>query len=292
MKTSFDAATDKKHELKIESKILYALWRHGIARAGSEAPIEVRTVFVGQGADIEIAGKSSRGKAPGKIKGKIYNNRFTGRLPVPETIDPQAVVWFEAKLPKHGLKIESNKIPTGPKIVVHSMQWDREEARRGDVVGIRAQFEGVRGHEDAVVKIMEYEGSGMHHPVASLSTQLEGGKIELEWEYQFPEDTGEVPVEEELREHGEHYGWPRYFFVIDIEGQRFGEEQESGLLMFKDYIEISLVDEAGAPLAGREFTLKQPDGTEITGTLDDDGYARVEDVAPGPYTVVLSDQER
>jgi hypothetical protein len=63
--------------------------------------------MVGEGATIEIKGKSSKGKAPDSIKGTIHGNYFAGSLPIPEKVDPAAEIWFEAKLSKHGLKMES-----------------------------------------------------------------------------------------------------------------------------------------------------------------------------------------
>jgi hypothetical protein len=47
------------------------------------------------------------------------------------------MIYFEAKLPKHGLKMESNLIPVKPKVLVKKMGWDKKEVRRGDEVKIR-----------------------------------------------------------------------------------------------------------------------------------------------------------
>jgi hypothetical protein len=285
MNTKFDKPTDQPHTIKLESKLLYAVWNCGVARGGAEVPFEVKTLFVGNGADIEISGKSSKGKAPGKIKGKIFNNHFTGNLPIPEKADPEAFVWFEAKLPKHSLKTESNEIPAAPAIVARKFQWDRTEARRGDVVKIQAQFDGVRGDEEAVVKIMEYDSDGNYDPIATIPAQLKGRDLQIDWEYQYHEDTDEIPTDEEMKKYGKKYNPPEYFFVVVIDGVRIGEKQESGLLRFKDYAEIVVNDPEGKPCANRKYTLVLADGSKKNGTLDAEGKALLSNVAPGKFEI-------
>jgi type VI secretion system secreted protein VgrG len=50
----------------------------------------------------------------------------------------------------------------------------------------------------------------------------------------------------------------------------------------KSWIEIKLVDEDGVPVAGEEYLVTLPDGqTVASGTLDDKGKARVENIDPG-----------
>lgn len=47
------------------------------------------------------------------------------------------------------------------------------------------------------------------------------------------------------------------------------------------FVEIKLLDDAGNPCTGAAYELTTPAGETLTGTLDDDGYARVDGIAPG-----------
>lgn len=47
------------------------------------------------------------------------------------------------------------------------------------------------------------------------------------------------------------------------------------------WIEIVLHDKNGNPVAGQEYEIRLPDGTALTGTLDERGVARVEGIDPG-----------
>ena len=78
-----------------------------------------------------------------KIKDKIYNNRYKGSVEIPEDIKPGEDVWFEVKLSKQGLKGESNTIPGMPQPLLVKMQWDKQEARRGDILKLQAEFEQI-----------------------------------------------------------------------------------------------------------------------------------------------------
>jgi hypothetical protein len=51
------------------------------------------------------------------------------------------------------------------------------------------------------------------------------------------------------------------------------------------YVEIVLVDEAGAPVADEAYELELPDGRVCTGQLDADGLARVDSVPVGACVV-------
>lgn len=47
------------------------------------------------------------------------------------------------------------------------------------------------------------------------------------------------------------------------------------------FVEIKLLDDAGNPYGNTAYELETPSGETISGTLDDDGYARVDGIEPG-----------
>ena len=54
------------------------------------------------------------------------------------------------------------------------------------------------------------------------------------------------------------------------------------------FIEIKLVDDAGQPVSGEPYVVTLPDGTTVAdGTLDDKGFARVDNIDPGTCKVTF-----
>jgi hypothetical protein len=284
----FNKGTDADEEIKVDSSLIYATWRSGIAYGGQKAVIEVGTAFVGNGAKIEIKGVSAKGKKLGKIKDVINNNRFVGELDIPEDIEFGDEVYFEVKLAKNGLDGESDRIPAHPPVKVSEMKWSASEAGRGDILTLTAKIQGVRSGTEVTVKILEYDADGAHDRIAEFPATVADEKLEVDWEYEYHEDTDEVPNQEDMEEYGANYNPPEYFFTVTVGDKEFGREQESGLLTFKDWIELDCEDPYGDPAADVEYVLVMPDGQERKGKLDSEGKARIEGVPPGPCHMELN----
>lgn len=290
MEYKFTKSSDKEHKITIDSCLIYAAWKTGVAPGGGEAQFEVRTSFVGQGAQIEIVGKGEDyGKFKKKVTDKIINNHYVGNMPVPDDIKIGDTVWFEVKLSKQGIKGRSNNIVALPIPVIKKMQWDKKEARRGDIVRLQAELDRVEDEIEVVVIIYEYDLDGNHDKVVSIPTTMKKKKLDLQWEYEYHEDVDEIPTEDELQQFGKKYSHPEYFFVIEIGGVELGKKQESGLLKFKDWVRIELRDQDGKPVPNEKYNLILADGTQKDGKLNGDGFAKIEDVPPGEYYVIFPD---
>ena len=111
----------------------------------------------------------------------------------------------------------------------------------------------------------------------------------MKWEYEYHEDTDEIPTQKEFDKYGGQYNPPEYFFTIKAEGVEYGKKQESGILKFKDWVNISLVDGQGRPIPNKKYTLVTADGKERKGTLDGEGRAREENLPPGSVTVTFDE---
>jgi hypothetical protein len=55
------------------------------------------------------------------------------------------------------------------------------------------------------------------------------------------------------------------------------------------WIEIEMVDEAGAPVTGEKYKIETPDGQVSEGTLGSDGKARLDGIEPGSCKVSFPD---
>lgn len=287
MGLKFNKSTDKQHEIKLESRLVSASWLSHAAIGGQSAVLEVRTSMVGYGASIKITGKTEKGKKLDKITGEVKGDKFVGRLQIPEDVKPDDKAYFDVDMSKNGMSGESNRIPCFPPPRVSELKWSASEARRGDTLMLSAKVGGVRDGTEVAFVIYEYDQDKAHDKITTLPTMVKGEKAELQWEYEYHEDTDEIPTEEEMQHYGRNYNPPEYFFTVKIGDTEYGSEQESGLLLFKDYIEIELFNVDGTPASGVEYRVILADGTEMSGNLDAGGSARLEDVPPGRYTVVF-----
>lgn len=288
-KLEYKKQTDKEHKETLESEIVRAVWFGKVACVGSKLGFEVWTHFVGSGSDIEIEIKDKGGKTIEKINGKVFGDKFGGSIIVPENAKEE--LTFTAKLPKHGLQKKSNILKVIPPIKVSNLKWGQKEARRGDIVKLSADIEGVPDETEVKVLIYEYDQDGANDFITKFPCRVKNKKIQAEWEYEYHEDTDEIPTDEEMKKYGKNYNPPEYYFVIDFHGKRFGDKQESKLLEFKDWIEITLTDAVGLPVARADYAVRLADGSEKKGKLDAEGHARVDEVAPGEYWVHFPDYD-
>ena len=285
----FTKGTDEEHEVKLDSKLISATWTQSLATGGKTAAFQIRTCFVGEGAPVKVVGKSANGKKLGKIKGVMAANTFCEEFDIPEDIEIGDEVFFEFELSKNSIDGESDHIPAVPPLTVTNMKWSAREARRGDTLTLTSDIKGVRNGTEVRVVIYEYDERGADDRIAEIPTLVSDNKIEVSWEYEYHEDTDEIPSQSELDQYGGAYNPPEYYFVVKYGGVEYGRDRASGLLMFKDVIEIKLVDRDGEPKKGEKYEVTLPDGSKKEGKLDGQGLARIEDVPPGPYRVWFPD---
>lgn len=188
-------------------------------------------------------------------------------------------------------KSESVKTPSAESeenLKLTEMSWKSDAARRGDTVLLEALFENCTKTTSATVEIYEYDHDGKHDSMTTISAEITDGKLEASWEYEYQDDVDDIVPEEEVQKTGGTYHPPEYFFVVKVGKQTWGDNQESSLLAFRDWIEVELQDEEGNPMADEPFELHLPDGSTQNGTLDDNGFARVDSVPPGRVEVVFT----
>jgi len=286
----FTKGTDSEHKVKVDSTLVYAAWKSGGAVCGEKATFEVGTAFVGNGAPIKITGKSEGGKKIGKIKDVITYNRYLGSFDIPEDFEVGDEVYFEVELSKQSLNGESDRILVIPPIRITNLKWSAKEARRGDELTLTADIDGLRDGAEVTVTIYEYDADSAHDRIVELPATVKDKKVELCWEYEYHEDTDGIATADDLRPYKGEYNPPEYFFTVKAGETEVGTEQESGLLEFKDYVDVELLSDTGQPLANAKFKLVLADGSEMDGTADGDGKARVEDVPPGGFMIVLTEE--
>ncbi len=277
----YQRATDQEHEIQLTSAITNVRWGYMQASVGNEVPLEVRTLFVGDGSEVRITVQNESGGRLDRFTGTVRSNRYRGTYTVPD--NAREAIYFEAELRRHGLSERSENMKIIPPIDITNLQWNQQEARRGDILELTADVEGAPDGTEVIIEIYEHDDDEAHDFIARLPAMVENNKIELQWVYEYHDDVDEIPADWELETS---YNPPEYFFKVVIGGNT----AESGLLEFKDWIDINLVDEDGQPVPDRDYVMNLPDGSQRTGTLDSEGHAREEDIPPGEYILIFPDQ--
>lgn len=290
MELKFSKSSDQKHQIKLESSFVYAEWTQQAAYAGLQAGFEIGTLCVGDGAPVKIVAKSEKGKTLGKAEGIILRNKCRGTVEIPASARLDEMIYFEASLPKHGLKGESFKIVVMPEIKISGLQWGADIARRGDFVSIKADIRNAIDDTDVLITIYEYDADGAHDKVVEIPVRSKSEKIDVLWEYSYAEDTDDIATDDDLSKFGGAYRFPEYFFTVKIAETEIGKKQDSGLLKFKDHIDLAVTFSDGTPLSNRKFKIELPNGSSENGVLDDEGRAHFDDMPPGPYKLTIIEE--
>lgn len=268
--------SDKITNVKLESSINRIIWTAGAACAGAKVGVEVLTQFVGNNSEIVIEISDKSGKKYEAIKRKISGNKFWTEITVPEKAKDE--LYAEAKLSKLGLNKKSNSLYLYPSVKITNVNWDKKEAKREDILKLSADIKGLADGNEAEIQIWEHDDDGVHDLITKFPCTIKNGKIEADWEFQYLGETKDIPTKDEC-EKG--YQQPQYYFRVKA-AEVYGD---SGLLKFVDWIEIKLTDYDGYPMKDVDYELYLPDGTVKKGKLDENGYAKVENVLPGKYEV-------
>ncbi len=289
---TFTKATDEEHEIELDSYLISASWSSGMAFVGLKAKFEVRTIFVGDGAKIKVKGKTEKGKKLGKVKGKMQSNIFTGEFEIPDKVELDDQIYFEVDLSANSLSGESAKIPVYPQPKAKNMKWSSDEARRGEILTLSADMEDVKDGTETTIVIYEFDADGGYDIITDMKATVRDSKIELKWEYEYHEDTDELPTSEEVERYGGSYNPPEYFFTIKIGEFELGKEnQDSSLLLFKDWLEIKMLDNNGQAVCDVKYKVTLPDGQTRDGTIGSEGFAREDGIPPGRCLIEFEDED-
>jgi len=294
MNTTFSLAVDKENKIKVESSIAYANWVFLSAYAGYETSFEIGTVFVGNGAPVEVTVKTGNGKKVASWKGKIVGNKCIGSVAIPEKMKIGDTIIFECKLPKHKVSMESNEIPVNPMLKVIKISWDKKEVARDELLICKVEFEKdcIENGTTAILTIKEYDADNNHDIISKIPVVVINNKIETQWKFRFADNTEDIPTNDELKPYGKLYQYPEYFFTVDVDGVVVGKDQESGLVRLKDSFTIDIKESDGTPVINKTILALFANGTEIKKKTDSQGMIILEKQAPGPYTYsILEDDE-
>ncbi len=204
--------------------------------------------------------------------------RPVGGIPFRYTNSDGAV--SRGRLPESGVLLRRN-IPPGTTEVwfrqIVEVEWSKPQAMADETVLMKVTAEGFEGGETVLLTVMERDVDRLDMPVAHVETTLAGGAAEAQWRFPEPD-----PRDLEAAPGGSlRFSDPAFYFLVDIEGAT----GRSGLLKFRDWVEIELKDETGQPVAGADYQVLLRTGEVRTGQLDGSGRAREDDTPAGPVWI-------
>lgn len=167
---------------------------------------------------------------------------------------------------------------------IANAKWSTEQAAVGDTVTLLAETAGIESGEPASLEIYIKDANFPDRLLMTLESKVDGDKIEAEWEFQV--DEAYSKAQEEQRKKG-GYSSPFFYFIASAAGV----SGRSGLLAYKDYIELRFKDDKGNVLANKKYRVFLSNGLVKEGTLDGDGYAKVENIPPGQVRVFVDPRE-
>ena len=161
---------------------------------------------------------------------------------------------------------------------VYNAKWSKESARVGDVVKLSAEVEGYDDGTKAVLRIWEQDIKGADDLITEIETTVSGGKVEGEWKYEYHEEEEEEYTEEEQRKG---YSSPEYYFIVHVEECK----ARSGLLEYKDDVELTLTNEDEEPIQNEEFIACLSNGETRKGKTNNEGNAKIHTVPPKDWSI-------
>jgi hypothetical protein len=160
---------------------------------------------------------------------------------------------------------------------------DVRKALVDDEVSLCFDVQNINNGQRIKLTIWEHDQDNEHDHVVDLTATVENGQIAKTWKvvYTPDEDDGSTSAEE-LQEKG--YTLPEYHFVAEYKGV---ESEPGPVLKVKGWGNRQLLDEkTGKPLVNRDFVLLTPEGDFIEGVTDSKGFARIEGIKIGNYTLI------
>jgi len=198
----------------------------------------------------------------------------------PDSNDSEAVLRLDGKVRRDGISEGQCEVIL---FGISNAKWDKEEAEVGEKVKLSAETEGFEDDTPATIEIYKQDIKGPDVVFDTIETEVKGDKIETEWEYVYPEEEDEG---ESTNETQSGYSAPQYYFEVIVKNLI----AHSGLLDYKDWIEIELRDEENNPIANEDYLLYLPTGEIRKGKLNKDGYMKEEKIPSGYSKIVFPNQ--
>lgn len=264
----YHGQTNELLRIPLPSAILQARWLAEAAALGGKVWAEVRTRFVADGSDIEFKAADGFGNPLGTFQAKVVAQTARALIPL-DRDNATGRMFFEASLPKHGLRQASGPLTVCPPLRLKPRILEKDGGMAaalsaGKTYRLEAEAggapEGMPG--ELVLWVVGLRG---RRPRFAKSLKVKGGKLAVLWQASLP-DEGANPVQAELDPGAETY--QDLSFVL--EARCLGVAAETGALPFETVIDFDFGPASDA-VESREVEFLLPDGSPVTKPVPRDG---------------------
>jgi len=160
-------------------------------------------------------------------------------------------------------------------------KWSTNKATVGDKLKLTAEVFGIQAGADAVFRIFQVGSQkGDRLLEAIQNVKVSDDKAEAQWTFNYSdEDRPELG-----HEGSKEYAYPRFYFVVSIEGIT----ARSDVLSLSDELHITLKDDKGSPIPDESYTVYFLNGEVRQGKLDANGTAIERNIPPAKSRVVFA----
>ncbi len=163
---------------------------------------------------------------------------------------------------------------------VSNAKWSKDKVDIGDKVKLSAKVEGYEDGTPATFEVYSRDFKRTDYIVFTSEAKVKSKKVETEWEFKYTDEEDGDPDGAEVNNK---YSSPVFYFRVIVEHCT----AQSGLLMYKDYIEIELLDDDDKPIGNEDYIIYLSDGSVRKGKLNGSGYKKEEKVPPGFYRIIF-----
>jgi len=267
----YKGQTDQPLVIKLPSAIVTAHFLESEVAANGECGIEVQTRFVAEGSPIKIKIFDGAGTTLETLEGKVFSDTHRRLYRLPNR-DLKGALFFEAELPKHGLKLSSQKIKALPYILINPVQiLNKDGSTPAEIQGheelkLEAKIQGAPVGKRGQVSVYLATRTGANHLLYKGESEITQGKISVQWKFKAPEDQSPYASQGQLQPYAEDYATPKIF----LRAQCLGVSADSSAIPFVSWIEFDFKQQKG------KATFVLPDGSEKKLDVPNNGLIRLE----------------
>lgn len=239
-------------------------------------------VLIGESASAGAGAMVSAAAAGGGVKGEKVEGHFLDVTFVDKAGLPIKGVDYKIKSPSGeetmgtlSGPIKKMGIPQGNYEIqlkaIISAKWSKKEARDGETVKLHTEAIGFDPGAKAKFEIWEKNANKADTLINTIvNIPLQNDKAETSWQYTWSDNQ---------LDSVNGYSTPAFYFMVHIAGLT----QRSNVLNYKDYVELWLKDAEDNPVANAKYRVFLSSGEIREGSLDSNGYKKIEKVPPGKW---------
>jgi uncharacterized Zn-binding protein involved in type VI secretion len=186
-----------------------------------------------------------------------------------------------------GHQIKRTGVPQGSYNIkfrgILNAQWSTQSQNVGSPVDLIIDTIGVDSGTKVTCEIYIRDSNYTDHHLSSVEGQINGAQARISWTLQVDEKLLKIC---DAKEKNKKFSAPFFFYRATIDDM----SEQSGLLYWKDWVEIELKDGDNNPIGNERVKIKLSTGEIKETRLQSNGKQRVTGVQPGNILVEFPDR--